>query len=164
MTPIQAETQSFEATSCEKEGCCSTADDGSAICVPSAQINVAVDSILVVKSSSEKRTFGDYVAECKTVWKKIRGGLMFSVACIASPCCTPIIVPIALTLLAGTPVALWMGQNLGWVYGGLTLLSVVSFVLGLRWMGQNGTRRNTSSKPQPSLTGNAKTEIRSQSL
>jgi len=26
--------------------------------------------------------------------------------------------------------------NVGWVYGGLTFLSVISLVLGVRWMGQ----------------------------
>jgi hypothetical protein len=29
---------------------------------------------------------------------------------------------------------MWAGQNLGWVYGALTLLSVVGAVLGFRWM------------------------------
>jgi hypothetical protein len=66
-------------------------------------------------------------------WGKVRGGLMFGVACITSPCCTPLIVPIGLGLLAGTPVAAWLGANLGWVYGGLTLISVLSLILGLRW-------------------------------
>lgn len=71
-----------------------------------------------------------------TMWKKIRGGVMFGIACITSPCCTPIIVPIAIALLAGTPIALWLSAYIGWVYGGLTLLSVVSLVLSLRWLGQ----------------------------
>ena len=71
------------------------------------------------------------------MWKKIRSGFMFVVACVASPCCTPIIVPIGIALLAGTPFAIWASANLGWVYGGLTLLSVVSLVLALRWMRQN---------------------------
>jgi hypothetical protein len=80
--------------------------------------------------------------QCKTVWQKIRGGLMLGVACIASPCCTPLIVPVVLSLLAGTPFALLLGQNLGWVYGGLTLISALSFVLALRWM-----RKPTTSQP-----------------
>ena len=70
------------------------------------------------------------------MWKKIRSGLMFGVACITSPCCTPLIVPLGLALLAGTPIALWLSANIGWVYGGLTLVSIASFVLGFRWMGQ----------------------------
>ncbi len=70
------------------------------------------------------------------------------VARITSPCCTPIIVPIALALLAGTPVAVWLSANVGWVYGGLTLLSVVSLVLRLS---PDGTE-NASSASKPSAT------------
>ena len=70
------------------------------------------------------------------MWKKIRSGFMFVIACVASPCCTPLIVPLGLALLAGTPVAIWASAHLGWVYGGLTLLSIISLVLGLRWMRQ----------------------------
>jgi hypothetical protein len=80
-----------------------------------------------------------------TMWKKIRSGVMFTIACIASPCCTPIIAPIAIALLAGTPLAIWMTSHIGWVYSGLTALSIVSFVLGVRWIGQKKeVRRNAS--------------------
>jgi hypothetical protein len=82
------------------------------------------------------------------MWKKIHSGFMFVVACIASPCCTPLIVPLGLALLAGTPVAVWASTNLGWVYGGLTLLSVVSFVLAFRWMGQ---KADIKAKPKATL-------------
>jgi hypothetical protein len=82
------------------------------------------------------------------MWKKIRSALAFGVACIASPCCTPLIVPLGLALLAGTPFAVWASAHIGWVYGGLTLLSVVSLVMGLRWMGQKtaskGSKPNTT--------------------
>ena len=79
------------------------------------------------------------------MWKKIRSAVMFGIACIASPCCTPIIIQIAIALLAGTPIAAWLSAYIGWVYGGLTLLSIVSLVLGFRWLGQkNETRRKTS--------------------
>lgn len=59
---------------------------------------------------------------------------MLAVTCITSPCCTPLIVPIGLALLAGTPVAVWAGQNLGWVQGGLTLISALSLFVGWRWL------------------------------
>ncbi|HET8841818.1 MAG TPA: hypothetical protein VFN35_10140, partial [Ktedonobacteraceae bacterium] len=42
------------------------------------------------------------------------------IACLASPCCAPLLVPLALTLIAGTPVALWLTSMLGWIYGALT--------------------------------------------
>jgi hypothetical protein len=38
-------------------------------------------------------------------------------------------------------------QNLGWVYGGLTLLSGISFVLAFRWMGQKSESRKSTVKP-----------------
>jgi hypothetical protein len=60
--------------------------------------------------------------------------VLLGIACITSPCCTPLIVPVILALLAGTPVAVWLAQNVGWVYSGLTLVSVTSMVLGLRWV------------------------------
>ena len=86
------------------------------------------------------------------MWKKIRSGFMFVVACIASPCCTPLIVPLGLALLAGTPVAVWASANLGWVYGGLTLLSVVSLVLGLRWMNGKAKSNHSIDTPRKAVT------------
>ena len=90
------------------------------------------------------------------MWKKIRSSLMFGIACIASPCCTPLIVPLGLALLAGTPIAVWASAHLGWVYGGLTLLSVVSLVLGLRWMEQrsetNKAKRKATTQPAREIT------------
>ncbi|MEO5888389.1 MAG: hypothetical protein ABIQ77_12080 [Anaerolineales bacterium] len=80
------------------------------------------------------------------MWKKIRSGFMFVIACVASPCCTPLIVPLALALLAGTPIAVWASAHLGWVYGGLTLLSITSLVLGLRWMRQKSESNENRRK------------------
>jgi predicted MFS family arabinose efflux permease len=70
---------------------------------------------------------------------------MFIVACVTSPCCTPLIVPLGIALLAGTPFALWLSAHLGWVYGGLTLVSVISLVLGLRWMGQRAETKQSGN-------------------
>ena len=65
--------------------------------------------------------------------KNLRGIVMFGIACIASPCCTPFVVPLLLMLLAGTPMAFWINQNLGWVYSGLTVVSIISFALAFQW-------------------------------
>ena len=81
------------------------------------------------------------------MWNKFRSGVMFVIACVASPCCTPLIVPLRIALLAGTPLALWLTAHLGWIYGGLTIVSAVSLVLGLRWMGQK-TETKQSSKAE----------------
>lgn len=59
---------------------------------------------------------------------------MFGIAVIASPCCAPLIVPLILALSAGTPIAIWLSYHTGWVYGGLTLVSIISLVLGLRFV------------------------------
>ena len=99
--------------------------------------------------------------EQKSLWQKVRGGVMFGVACIASPCCTPLMVPVILSLLAGTPIAVLLGQNLGWVYGGLTLLSGVSFVLGWRWMGKNSSRKTALPIIQAPVASRSVGEINS---
>ena len=70
---------------------------------------------------------------------------MFAVACVFSPCCTPLLVPIVIALLAGTPLAAWIGANLGWVYGGLTGIAVISLALGLYGLRQQSTRQRHSS-------------------
>ncbi|MBX3065320.1 MAG: hypothetical protein KF726_20250 [Anaerolineae bacterium] len=78
------------------------------------------------------------------MWSNLRYKLMFAIACLASPCCTPLLVPLIIGLLAGTPAALWMSQHVGLVYGLLTGISIASFIIGLRWM---NNRR--SANPQP---------------
>jgi len=147
----------------DRNDCCSTTEDGNAVCIVAQNIKAnscecdsstlscgcdsaitrQTDVIQVIKllPSQPRHTQNTSITENKSVWQKIRSGVMFLVACIASPCCTPLFVPLVSALFAGTPAAIWLGQNLGWVYGGLTLLSVVSLVLGLRWMGKNGSRR-----------------------
>lgn len=80
------------------------------------------------------------------MWKKIRSGVMFGIACVASPCCTPLIVPLGISLLAGTPIALRLSAHLGWVYGGLTLISFASFVFAYRWMGQKTDSKDSEPK------------------
>ena len=69
----------------------------------------------------------------KGLWRQIRGFVMFGVACVLSPCCTPILIAFALGVLVGTPAALWIGANRGWLYGALTLLAMVSGVMAFRW-------------------------------
>jgi hypothetical protein len=101
-------------SSCEGSDCCTTTESGAAAC-----------------SLPQTRP---PAAEARSRWQSIRGGLMFGLACITSPCCTPLIVPLVLALLAGTPAALWISHNLGWVYGSLTIVSVVSVAMGWRWM------------------------------
>lgn len=120
--------------------CCQTTEEGNAICILPADGQTSVCAC----NSDKQETpilFATPPASVDkppsnvpdTLWQKARAGIMFGVACVASPCCTPLIVPLGVALLAGTPVAAWLATNLGWVYGGLTLLSVVSLGLGVHW-------------------------------
>jgi hypothetical protein len=68
--------------------------------------------------------------------RRLRSTLLFLLACFTSPCCTPLLVPLFLALVAGTPIAVWTSNHLGWVYGVLTIISLISFILGFRWMSQ----------------------------
>jgi hypothetical protein len=101
------------------ESCCRTTEDGSAVCdiSDSGERNCSYPTSPIIDLSSA----GNLTDRPETVsrWRQIRGAVMFGVACIASPCCTPLILPIVIALLAGTPAAGWMTQNLGMVYGGL---------------------------------------------
>ena len=75
---------------------------------------------------------------------KIRSGLMFGIAVIASACYVPLIVPLILALLLGTPIAVWLSDHTGWVYGGLPLIFLIGLVLGLRFV-----RRDKLAKYTP---------------
>ena len=140
--------------------CGSVTEDGAAVCVPGAcscssdaksnePISLSLSSVNENKKSVSQSIIQINSSQEQNMWKKVRSGLMFGFACITSPFYTPIIVPIALALVAGTPVAVWLSANVGWVYGGLTLLSVVSLVLGFRWMGQKNASK--ASKPKATI-------------
>ena len=83
--------------------------------------------------------------------RDLQGPGLFLLACFTSPCCTPLFVPVIVALGAGTPAAVWISQSLGWVYGVLTVISLLSFVLALRWMGKQQTRAGRPPK-SPSIS------------
>jgi mercuric ion transport protein len=70
-------------------------------------------------------------------WQKIRSGVMFVVAFVSCPCHLPITLPLILVLLAGTPAALWISQHVGWVYGILAGVFLLSLGLGFVWIDSN---------------------------
>jgi len=88
------------------------------------------------------------------IWQKIRSGVMFVVAFVSCPCHLPITIPIALVLLAGTPAALWISQHVGWVYGILAGVFLLSLALGFIWTGS--TNENEVCEPRPNLVASAK--------
>jgi len=135
------------------EHCGSNTEDGSAVCVPgacscSSEAKSKEPIVLSVPAKNKKIISFNQIEE-NSMWKKIRAGFMFVVAFVTSPCCTPLIVPLGLALLAGTPVAVWLSANVGWVYGGLTLISIASFVLAYRWMGNKAQSKNSIRSIEP---------------
>lgn len=117
------------------ESCCHTTSDGNAVCIVPTSTQ-ATGCGCSSQPNNEVQVASQPALVARGLWQKMRSGLMFGVACITSPCCTPLIVPLGLALLAGTPIAAWLTHYVGWIYGGLTLVSVLSLVLGWRWMGQ----------------------------
>jgi hypothetical protein len=79
-------------------------------------------------------------------WKNARSILMLGMGCLTSPCCTPFLVPLGLSLLSGTPIAVWLTYKLSWIYGALTLVSILSFILAIRWM--QSAKRSQNAKPK----------------
>lgn len=127
--------------------CGSATEDGAAVCVPGAcSCSPETKPSEINKDEKKELQFMNQFKDNQenSMWKKIRGGVMFGIACITSPCCTPILVPITIALLAGTPVAVWLSAYIGWVYGGLTLLSVITLVLGFRWVGQKAEAKRST--------------------
>lgn len=65
-----------------------------------------------------------------SVWRRVWGGGSLALACLASPCCAPLYVPVVLSLLAGTPIAAFLAGYVGWIYSAFTALSVVGLIGG----------------------------------
>lgn len=112
------------------DNCCRTNDDGSRVCIVADHetgCGSQADAVISVEAIPVSRR--------DSGWQKMRGGVLFGIACITSPCCTPLIVPVVLALLAGTPTAAWINAHVGGIYAVLTLISVASLVLALRLSG-----------------------------
>lgn len=107
------------------DACCQTCDEGALSC-----------TLATHEQSQEQST--------SLSWQRLRSGVMFSMACLTSPCCTPLYIPLVLVLVAGTPVAAWLTLNVGWVYGILTALSLFSLMAGLYGMQSKATYAQTN--------------------
>jgi hypothetical protein len=113
----------------KESNCCSTTEDGSMICNLPQNGETAS-----CKQKNEEDSFGAH----------FRSASLFLIGCVTSPCCTPLYVPIVLSIFAGTSFALWLSQNLLWIYGLLSLISLLSFVLALRPKAQPKTNNLVS--------------------
>ena len=119
------------------ENHCGTTEDGSPVC----SVDCACSSENTTQESETHTTKQDFSFN-------LRSGLSFAVACITSPCCTPIIVPLFLALIAGTPFAALVAQYTGLIYGALTLISIISLVLGFRWLSPRRKSKKVVSHAQ----------------
>ena len=127
------------------ESCCRTTNEGNAVCIlPTPEKAVGCGCSSQPESDTQVTS-----PSAMILWQKIRGGVMFGLACLTSPCCTPLIVPLGLAFIAGTPVAAWLTHYIGWIYGGLTLVSIISLVLGWRWLRQKTSPQQSPSTKKP---------------
>lgn len=78
--------------------------------------------------------------------RTLAGTLSLGVACLTSPCCVPLIAPVILSLMAGTPAALWLTVHMSWLYGALTLISAISFTLTWGFLKRKQARDEDQTK------------------
>lgn len=83
-------------------------------------------------------------------WQKIRSAVMYVVAFVSCPCHLPLIMPLILVLLAGTPAAVWITQHTGWVYGIMAGVFLFSLALGFVWSGSSKENAGEVCEPNPS--------------
>lgn len=83
------------------------------------------------------------------LWKKIRTGTMFVIAFIACPCHLPITLPLLLAILAGSPLAVWIAQHKGWLYGIMAVVFIASLAFGFSWIGSSKKYAKPVSTPKP---------------
>lgn len=81
-------------------------------------------------------------------WQKIRSGTMFVISFITCPCHLPITMPLALVLLAGTPLAMWISKHSEWVYGIMAGVFLLSLALGFVWMGSSNEKTGEVCEPR----------------
>jgi len=83
------------------------------------------------------------------LWQKVRGGVAVTISILTCPCHLPVTVPLMLALLAGTPVAAWLTQHVGWVYGVMAGVFTLSF--GFAYVWTNPLKENTGEVCEPRL-------------
>ena len=93
--------------------CSTSALETTAACGCSSDTPVSDTKSLLVKS---------------VLGQTLGGALMLGVACLA--CCAPLIAPVILGLVAGTPLAALLTFSSGWLVGGLALLLVAGTTVG----------------------------------
>jgi hypothetical protein len=118
------------------EHCCTTTKDGLTACTTTnteSKCGCSAPSALAGETSVRSDHHEPHQRlETADGANRMSGALLIGVACLTSPCCVPLIAPVILALLAGTPFAAWLTVHKGWLYGGLTLISMISLAVGWR--------------------------------
>ena len=83
------------------------------------------------------------------LWQKVRGGVAVTISILTCPCHLPVTVPLMLALLAGTPTATWLTQHVGWVYGAITGVFILSFGFAYVWTNSSKQGVGEICEPQP---------------
>jgi len=85
------------------------------------------------------------------IWYKIRGYLAAGVALITCPCHLVLILPLILSVTAGTAVGGFLAQN----YGFVITVSIIAFIGGLvmafRWLGNSLSEGGAFPPKQPRM-------------
>jgi hypothetical protein len=115
---------------CETSCSTSASTEASCGCSSNTPIPLEVDK----KRPSAKSVLG----------QTLGGALMLGVACLA--CCAPLIAPVILGLVAGTPLAALLTFSSGWLVGGFALLLVVAGTVGW-YLYKKSTRAIRLRKP-----------------
>lgn len=82
----------------QESSCCSTTEDGSAICLVPASgekssCACTSNTISLVEIQERHEPLKSSEVPVNSIWQKLKVGLLFAFACITSPCCTPIVIP-----------------------------------------------------------------------
>ncbi len=85
------------------------------------------------------------------IWYKIRGYLAAGVALITCPCHLVLILPLILSVTAGTAVGGFLEQNYGFVIAVSIIAFIGGLVLAFRWWG-NGMSEGGAFPPRQSRT------------
>ena len=85
------------------------------------------------------------------IWCKIRGYLAAGVALITCPCHLVLILPLILSVTAGTAVGGFLEQNYGFVIAASIIAFIGGLVLAFRWLGNSLSEGGAFPPKQPRM-------------
>lgn len=82
-------------------------------------------------------------------WHSIRGYAAGAAALIVCPCHLPLVLPLLLTLTAGTAVGGWLAKNTALIYASATILFIGWLLLAIRWLHTAGANKTEMCQVKP---------------